>query len=806
MPNLLLDLKYGLRTLLKTPGFSVIAVLTLALGIGANTAIFSVIESVLLRQIPYHDPDRLVMLWGDSELSGNHRSQVSFTDVEDWRRSTRAFEDIAAFARWNAVINGDVSERVPAVQVSDSFFRVMGAKPLLGRLFLPEDQIDGRDFVVVITHELWRDRFGADPKIVGRSVRINSGTYTVVGVLPAEFASLPRTIVDGKTAIYRPCAETYDLNTRDNRHFRAIGRLKQKSSMEQAQSEISLLAKQLARSYAKSNYGYGVRLTTLREDIVGNVRPALLLLYGGVVFVLLIGCANLANLLLARFTAREREISIRAALGATRTRLITQLVTESLILALIGGMVGLILSTWLVTLVGNMLAGAFPILTGLHLSPTALVFTAITSLLAGLTFGVLPAVHGARSGLMGMMKSGGSGSIATPHGRLRSVLVSGEVALALVLLACAGLLFRTVQQLHAVDPGFRAENVITSDLTLPYSKYGRSEASVRFYDELTDRLRAVPGVENVGVTSTLPLTDFDTVSFIASDKPARIERSPSADRYLISPDYLRTMGITLKAGRFLTQDDTAQSPPVIVVNETLARQVWPGQNAIGKQLRYPPEDTKRPWRTVVGIVGDVKQYSLDGSATMQFYIPQRQDPTNYMTLAIKSQRQPGELIREVREQVRTLDADVAVADPELLTKILSDSIQTRQLTTWLLLSFAGLALLLASIGIYGVLSYLVSQRTREIGLRMALGATPGNIFKMVLRQGLGSVCIGLAVGLLLAMAAGRSISTMLFAVKSYDTFTFSTITVLLGTVAIVATYLPARSATAIDPMEALRSE
>lgn len=806
MSNLLLDLKYCFRTLLKTPGFTLVAVLTLALGIGANTAIFSVIESVLLRRLPYQDPDHLVMLWGDSELSGNHRSQVSFTDVEDWRRSTIAFEDIAAFARWNAVINGDISERVPAVQVSDSFFGVMGAKPLLGRLFLPEDQIDGRDFVVVITHELWRDRFGADPGVVGRSVRINSAPYTIVGVLPPEFASLPRTIVDGKTAIYRPCAETYDLNTRDNRHFRAIGRLKQNASLELAQSQMNVLARQLAQSYAKSNYGYGVHLTTLREDIVGDVRPALLLLYGGVVFVLLIGCANLANLLLARFTAREREISIRAALGATRARLVVQLVTESLILAVIGGTVGLILSTWLVTLVGNAFAGAFPMLTGLHVSTTALLFTAVTSLLSGLTFGVLPAMHGARSGLMGMMKSGGSGSLATPHSRLRSVLVSGEVALALVLLACAGLLFRTVHQLHAVDPGFRADNVITSDLTLPYSKYGRSEASVRFYDDLTQRLRALPGVENVGVTSTLPLTDFDTVTIAPSDKPVRIERAPSADRYLISPDYLSTMGITLKAGRLLTQNDTAQSPPVIVVNETLARQVWPGENAIGKQLRYPPEDNKRPWRTVVGIVGDVKQYSLDGSATMQFYVPQRQDPTNYMTLAIKSQRQPGELIREVREQVRTLDADVAVADPELLTRILSDSIQTRQLTTWLLLSFAGLALVLASVGIYGVLSYLVSQRTREIGLRMALGATPGSILTMVLRQGLRLVFIGLAVGLVLAIAAGRSIATMLFAVKPYDAFTFATITVVLGAVAIVASYLPARRATAVDPMEALRSE
>jgi putative ABC transport system permease protein len=807
MWNLQLDLKYSLRTLLKSPGFTVIAILTVALGIGANTAIFSMIESVLLRQLPYSDPDKLVMLWGSSDETGNRRGQVSFTDVEDWRRSNSAFEDIAAFAQWSAVLNtGDLSQRVPAIQVSDAFFRVMRAKPLFGRLFVPEDQIDGKDFEIVISYDLWQKRFGGDPNVIGRTVHINALAYTVIGVLPADFAPLPRNIVNGVTGIYRPCAEIFDPSKRDNRHFRAIARLKPGSSLATAQTQMKEIAAQLARANPEENSGYSVRAISLREDVVGGIRPALLLLYGGVLFVLLIACANLANLLLARFARREREIAVRSALGATQWRLIRQLATESLLLAAMGGTLGLLLSSWLISGAQKVLVGRLAGLQGLELNGTVLLFTLAASVLAGLCFGLIPALYSSRVGIASALKTSASASIGGSHASLRNGLVIAEVALALVLLACSGLLLRTVQRLQQVDPGFRTDSIVSAEITLPYVRYGATPASVHFYDVLLDRVKQMPGVASVGAVSTLPMTDFDTVGFKPESIPESPGRSPDADRYVVSSEYMQTMGINLKSGRLLNEADAANSTPVVVVNETLARRIWPGQDAIGKRLRFPPDDEKRPWRTVVGIVGDVKQYTLDGAPTMQLYVPYRQDPANYMTLVVRGTAPPADLVAQLRELVKSTDSDAAVSDPELLSQILADSIQSRRLTVSLLAAFACLAMLLAAIGIYGVLSYLVSQRTREIGVRMALGATQHRILSMILKQGLRLVLGGIAIGLMLALLAGRAIASMLFAVKPYDLLTFAAITVVLTIVSTTASYLPARRATNVDPMQALRQE
>jgi predicted permease len=804
MSNLLFDLKYAFRMLLKTPGFTVVAVLTLALGIGANTAIFSVIESVLLHRLPYHDPDRLIMLWGDSNTSGNHRGQVSFTDVEDWRRSTAAFEDIATIARWNAVMNGEVSQRVPAIQVSDAFFRVMDVRPMLGRLFLPEDQVDGKDFVIVISNELWRERFHSDPQVVGSTVRINSAAYTIIGVLPPSFAPLPRTIVDGKTAIYRPCAEVYDLTTRDNRHFRAIGRLKPHVTLAQAQAQLTAVASQLAAAYPEDNARYGIRAITLQADTVGGVRPAILLLLGGVVFVLMIACANLANLLLARFTRREREMAIRSALGASRGRLLRQLLTESLMLAAAGGSLGLLLTTWIVAAVDRALGSTIPAIQHIEVSPAVLLFTVAASAISGVVFGLLPALHGTRADTASL-KTSGMGSIGIPHHRLRDGLVIAEMALAVVLLTCAGLFLRTIQQLRSVDPGFGVDNVVTSDFTLPYVKYGKPENGIRFVHDLLARVQTIPGIESAGVVSTLPMTDFDTVGFFPEGMTIK-DREPEADRYVVTPGYLSAMGITLKSGRLLSDHDSAKAPLAVLVSETLAREIWPGQDAVGKRIQLPTRDDVRPWRTVVGVVGDVKQYSLDSPFTRQLYLPYDQFGGNNFTMAVHSGRLPSELIAQVRKQVGALDSDVAVADPELLTQILADSIQTRRLTMFMLVAFAGLAIVLASIGIYGVLSYVVSSRTREIGLRMALGATHRRILAMILRQGLRLSLAGVAVGVVLALVAARAIRSMLFAVEPYDLLTLTAITLLLLAVATIATYLPARRASAVDPMEALRQD
>jgi putative ABC transport system permease protein len=807
MSNLLLDLKYGLRTLLKTPGFTVVAVLTLALGIGANTAIFSVIESVLLRALPYKQPDSLVLLWGDSPTHNNHRSQVSFTDVEDWRRSTTAFEDIAAYAQWNAVLNtGDLSQRVPAIQVSDAFFRVLQAKPLLGRLFVPEDQIDGKDFVIVLSHDLWRERFNSDPQVVGRTVRINASTYTVVGVLPPDFAPLPRSLVSGVTGIYRPCAETYDNKTRDNRHFRAIARLKPGVTLASAQAQMSAVAAQLSRAYPKENGGYGVRATTLREDLVGGIRPALLLLYGGVVFVLLIACANLANLLLVRFARREREIAVRSALGATQWRLIRQLATENLVLAFVGGSLGLLLGSWLVAAAQRFLVDRFPAVQSLEINSTVFLFTAVVSILAGLCFGLVPAFYSSRSGIAAALKSSSNASVGGSHGSLRNGLVITEIALALVLLACSGLLLRTVQRLQQVDPGFRTDSLVAADITLPWVHYGNSLPSMRFYDKLLDRVKAMPGVTAAGAVSTLPLTDFDSVGFKPEGQIDNGGRSPEADRYVVSPDYLQTMGIELKAGRLLNENDTQTSPSAVVISETLAHQIWPGENAIGKRLRFPDNDERKPWRTVVGIVGDVKQYSLEQQPTMQLYVSYRQEPWNYMTLVVRSNAPTADLVSALRAELKTMDADAAVSNPEMLSQILADSIQSRRLTMMLLVTFASLALLLAAVGVYGVLSYVVSYRTREIGVRIALGATQSDVLKMVLGQGLRLTLAGTVIGVALALLAGRLVSTLLFGIRPHDATTFAVITAVLIAVAVLASYIPARRATTIDPMEALRQD
>ena len=553
MANFLFDLKYGLRTLLKTPGFTIVAVLTMALGICANAAIFSVIESVLLRTLPYSDPDHLVLLWGDTPSRNNRRAQVSFTDVEDWRRSSSAFDDIAAFGQWSAVLNtGDLSRRVPAIQVSDSFFRVLRAKPQLGRLFLPEDQIDGKDFVIVISNELWRERFNRDPNVIGRTVHINAMPYSVIGVLPPDFEPLPRNLVSGVTGIYRPCAETYDSSKRDNRHFRAIGRLKQGTTLDVAQSQMSTIAGELSRTYPAENSGYGVRVSTLREDLVGGVRPALLLLYGGVVMVLLIACANLANLLLARFTRREREIAVRSALGASQWRLIRQLATESLLIALLGGSLGLLLGSWLIAGAQRLLMGRFPAIQSLQIDSTVLLFTAIVSMLAGLCFGLVPAFYSSKLGIASALKSSATASVGGSHKNLRNGLVVAEISLALVLLACSGLLLRTVQRLQKVDPGFRPEGIVSADITLPYVRYGATPASVTFYDGLLSRVMTLPGVQSAGAVSTLPLTDFDTVGFAAEDKPATIGRSPDADRYVE-----RDLGAPDLAGRESARQKTA---------------------------------------------------------------------------------------------------------------------------------------------------------------------------------------------------------------------------------------------------------
>lgn len=804
MEALLRDLSYGLRVLRKSPGFTAVAVITLALGIGANTAIFSVIQSVLLRRLPYQDSQRLVLIWGDS--AGRHRDQVSYTDVEDWRRGNHAFEDVAAYARWSAILAGSgAAQRLPAIQVSDGFFRVLRGKPLLGRLLLPEDQLDGKDQVVVIANDLWRTRFSSDPNVIGQTIRINAESYQVVGVLQPDFHSLPLSLVDGQTEIYRPAAEKYDDTTRSNRHFRAIARLRQDATLQQAQAQMSAIAAQLSHSHPRDDAGYGVRVTTLKEDLVGDVRPALLLLYAAVVFVLLIACANVANLLLVRSGFREREIAVRAALGASSARLTRQLFTESVLLSLTGGCLGLLVAGAIIAGSSSVASHSLPAMNDAAISPGVLVFTFAVAVIAGLAFGLLPAFYGARPSVVSSLKSSGTTTVSGSRSWLRDGLVVGEVSLALALLIGAGLLLRSVQHLSSVDPGFNVDNVVTSDITLPWSKYGETSATVRFYARLVQGLQAKRGVQAVGLVSTLPLADFDSVGFMVEGQPLPSGRGQAADRYVVSSDYSRVMQIPLKSGRSFTDADSDQTPPVVLVNETMAHQIWPNEDATEKRIKLPPFENQ-PWRRVIGVVADVKQYALDQAPTMQLYLPYRQVPWNYMTLTVRTALPSSSLRGVIRDEVKDMDSDAAVSEPMTLADLLSDSIESRKFTMLMLLGFAILAATLAAVGIYGVLSYLVAHRTREIGVRLALGARPWQILMMIMTRGLGLVAAGSGLGLCFAFVASRAIASMLFEVKPHDLRTYLAVLSVLVCVALLACYVPARRATKVDPMVALRYE
>jgi putative ABC transport system permease protein len=804
METLLQDLSYGFRVLRKSPGFTAVAVITLALGIGANTAIFGVIESVLLRKPPYQDPQHLILIWGESV--GGYRNQVSYTDVEDWRRGNNVFEDIAAYARWSAILAGsDAAQRVSAIQVSDAFFRVLRGRPLLGRLFLPDDQRDGKDQVVVIANDLWRTRFSSDPNIIGRTLRINAESYQVVGVLPQDFHSLPQSLVDGQTEIYRPAAEKYDDTTRSNRHFRAIARLRQDATLQQAQAQLSAIAAQLSQSHPRDNTGYGLRVTTMKEDLVGDVRPALLLLYAAVVFVLLIACANVANLLLARSGFREREIAVRAALGASSARLARQLITESVLLSLTGGCLGLLVAGAIIAGSRSLASHSLPAMNGVTINAGMLAFTTTVAVLAGLVVGLFPAFYGVRPSLVSSLKASGMTTVSGSRSWLRDHLVVGEVALALALLVGAGLLLRSVQHLSSVDPGFNVDSVVTSDVTLPWSKYGDTPATVRFYTRLVEGLRAQPGVQMVGLVSTLPLADFDNVGFMVEGQTLPVGRGPAADRYVVSPDYSRVMQIPLKSGRSFTDADSDQTPPVVLVNETMAHQIWPKEDALGRRIKLPPFENQ-PWRTVVGEVADVKQYSLEQSPTMQLYLPYRQVPWNYMTVTVRTALPSASLRGFMRKEVKNIDSDAAVSEPVTLADILSDSIESRKFTMLMLLGFAILAATLAAVGVYAVFSYLVAHRTREIGVRLALGAPPWRILTMIMRRGLGLVAAGSGLGLCFAFAASRAVASMLFEVKPHDLLTYLAVPCVLVSVALLACYVPARRATKVDPMVALRYE
>ncbi|MFL6568847.1 MAG: ABC transporter permease [Chthoniobacterales bacterium] len=794
--------------LLKSPGFTAAAVLSLALGIGANTAVFSVVNAVLLKSLPYHEPDRLVLVWGEDKSQDLHRNQVSATDVADWRARNHVFEEIATYSDYRPVLTGaGEPERISGAQVGDGFFDVMGARPMLGRVFNAEEQVEGKDFVAVLSYGFWQRRFAGDPAIVGKTIMFSARPYTVLGVMPPDFQPLPRGLLFGTAEFYRPVAEPPNEKERSARHLRAIARLKPHVSLAEAEAEMNVITRQLSSEHPADDANAGVRLVTLREDLVSPVRPALLMLFGAVAFLLLIACANVGNLLLARSIARHREVAIRAALGAGRGRLVRQFLTESVLLSLGGGALGLLGAIWGTSAIEAVAARAVPMVGNIELDARVLAFTFAISTVTGVLFGCAPAVRASRTDLNETLNDGGRtpGAVST-RSPLRSAFVILEVALAMVLLVSAGLLMKSVLRLQDVNPGFNPERILTMNLSLPQAKYPKQADQAAALDRILRGVQELPAVESAAVTTVLPVSEnFDTRTIEIEGQPRAPNEQPDVDNYMVTPDYLRTMSIPLRRGRGLTSSDTADAPLVALVSEAMARKFWPNEEAIGKRLRFFTSDTENqnPWRTVVGVVGDVKQYGLDRPATTALYVPTTQMPASSVTLVVRTRTDPAAMLGDVRRAILAVDNEQAVYNIATMDQVLSKSIALRRFTMVLLGIFAALALLLAAIGIYGVLAQSVAQRTHEIGIRMALGAQVRDVLTLILSHGMTLAAIGIVAGLAGAFGVTRLLSNLLFGVAATDPSTFVAISFLLGAVAFLACYLPARRAATLDPVIAL---
>ncbi|HKG12700.1 MAG TPA: ABC transporter permease [Pyrinomonadaceae bacterium] len=806
--EILQDLRYGLRTLRKHPGFTAVAVIALALGIGANTAIFSVVNTVLLRPLPYKDPDRLVMVWEDATRSGYPRDTPAAANFVDWRDQNGVFEGMAALAdqSFNLTGMGD-PERLEGKRASANLFGLLGVEPLLGRGFLPEDDRPGGPRVAVLSHGLWQRRFGSDPKVVGRSLELNGQSYEVVGVMPQSFQ-----FPSPEYELWVPIAFTQQEAASRGRHYlQVVARLKPGVSFGQAQAEMSTIAARLQQQYPEQNADLGAAVVPLHEQVVGDIKPALLILLGAVGFVLLVACANVANLLLARAAARQKEIALRVALGASRARLIRQFLTESVLLAALGGVLGLLLALWGVNLLKAFIPDSISQVRAITVDAKVLGFTLVVSLLTGLIFGLAPAMQASNFNLNETLKEGGRDAAAGSKGkRIRSLLVVAEVAVSLVLLVGAGLLINSFLRLRGVEPGFKPSNLLTMSAVLPQQKYPDHTRRTAFYDELIRRVEAVPGVKSAAIANWIPLIrQGDSTSItVEGQPPAEPGKEKMMVTRVVNPHYFQTMGVQLSRGRaFDESQDRADSPGAVIISETAARRYWPGEDALGKRLAVGRVESPDDWLTVVGVVNDVKQFQLDAEPRPQMYLSYKQAgffAPRY--LIVSTSVEPLSLASAVRNTVWSVDRDQPVSHVRTMEDVLSDSIARQRFTMLLLGIFAAVALLLAAVGLYGVMSYTVAQRTREIGVRMALGAQRRDVLRLVVGQGLKLVLIGVALGLVLAFLLTRVMSSFLFGVSPTDPATLATISLVLVFVALLASYIPARRATKVDPLIALRYE
>jgi putative ABC transport system permease protein len=796
--------------LLKRPGFTAVAVLALALGIGANSAIFSVVHKVLLSPLPYRNPGQLVWLWETHPSSGIKAEAASLPNYIDWRTQSQSFEGVAAFAQASLALTGEGEpERLPAAIVSANFFSVLGVEPALGRSFVAEENEPGKQYVVILGNRLWQRRFGANPKIIGQAITLNGNPYTVVGVLPPGFKN-PTTDQSKQAELWAPHAFNLEQAHRRADYLGVFARLKPGVTAEQAQAEMNTITARLAEAYPETNSGWGATVVPLHARVIGDVGTSLWLLMGVVGFLLLIACANVANLLLARSAARQQEIAIRRALGADRFRLVRQFLTESVLLALVGGILGSFLAMWGVEVLIALSPRNIPRLDEIGLNWQVLAFTLLVSLLTGVVFGLLPALHATNPNLTESLKEGGRSSTeGIRGGRMRNFLVVSEIAVALVLLIGAGLMIKSFVRLQEVDPGFHPERILTMDLVLPAVKYKEDAQALGFFDQLQGRVRNLPGVESVAAITALPLSGGGAVeSFEIEGRPSSSmpsDMSVDAEFRVITPAYFATMGIPFIKGEGFTERQTKDAPSVIVVNETFARRFFPGEEAIGKRINTG-DPSRQPWRTIIGIVKDVRHEGLDVEPYPQMYTPLAQTPRRAMTLVVRTSGDPLGLVPTIRSELAAIDRDQPLYNLRTMEQVMASSIARQRFNMLLIAIFASLGLVLASVGIYGVISYSVTQRTHEIGIRMALGAQTRDILRMVVGQGLVLVLFGVGIGLVAAFILTRLMSSLLFGVTATDPLTFTGVSLFLGTVALLACFIPARRATRVDPMVALRYE
>jgi predicted permease len=801
------DALYGFRQLAKNPGFTYVAILTLALGIGANSAIFSFVSGTLLRPIPYRDPDRLVQLWSSEPQRGWWKNIVSAGDFTDWKNRNRSFEDMAGYIDTTSNFSaGQQAIVIPGLAVTSNFFSVLGVVPALGQPFRPGDDLPGAPHVALISHSLWMQRFASDPRIVGKSIRLDSENYTILGVAPSSSALQ----TEGGPLVQYWVPFTYDpvAADHDTHAIYVIGRLRQGVSLAQAQEEMKLIANQLEKQYPKFDLGWTVLAESLRESLTGDVRPVLFILMGAVTCVLLIACVNVANLQLSRGGTRQREIALRSALGANRSRLIRQLLVENSLLAVAAALVGLLIANFTVTILLKSYFADDPSFDAVHLDSRVLLFTILLSIATVFLSGLVPAFMTSGVHLETSLResSRGSGTSGKAH-RLRGILVAAECGLAMLLLVGAGLLIRTFVALNGVNPGLDPHNVLTFDLSLSEAHYKDQSARAAFFNRFLEKLSALPGVEAASIVTRPPFLGYNGWGFVTSENPdPPSDSQPDASYQVIAPDYFKVLRIPLLEGRFFLPSDRTGSAPVAIINQTLARTYWPNQDPIGKQLSIDPK--VYPWVTVVGMVGDVHRQGLDSDFLPELFFPYSQlswmnTPRSFV---VRTSANPLLLTNSVRQIVSELDQDQAIDSPRTMEQVIRMRSTNRSFNMVLLGSLAGIALVLAVVGIFGVISYSVSQRTPEIGLRMALGASSRDVLKLILSKGLRIAGVGVLVGVLASLAFAHTMTSLLFRVSALDPVTFTAVGLLLMTVMLVATYLPARRATRVDPVVALRYE